>query len=103
MASLVSEDFHDRKDENERSRSTKDGGKYENPIVGQETLSELKKMFGISDSSGPTRKSSAKILPCCSDKLVRGEFSVAKTSCTCYQGTFKQIYPSYELESYVCL
>ena len=60
MASLVSEDFHDRKDENERSRGTKDGGKYENPVVGQETLSELKKMFGIHDSSDPNRKGSAK-------------------------------------------
>ena len=73
------------------SRGTKDGGKYENPVVGQETLSELKKMFGIHDSSNPNRKGSAKILPCYSAKLVRGGFSVAKTSCTCYQGTFKQI------------
>ena len=48
-------------------------------------------MFGISDSSGPTRRVLQKILPCCSDKLVRGEFSVAKTSCTCYQGTFKPL------------
>ena len=89
MASLVSEDFHDRKDENERSRGTKDGGKYENPVVGQETLSELKKCLGYMTHLIRIGKVLQKILPCYSAKLVR-EGSPWRRLCTCYQGTFKQ-------------